>query len=55
MSQNEDEVPNGMNILALKPDNDKKTSNYDLYKKEGGENSATDMFQVGSLCSNSWV
>ena len=52
MSQNEDEVPNGMNILALKPDNDKKTSNYDLYKKEGGENSATDMFQVGSLILN---
>ena len=52
MSQNEEDVPNGMNILALKPDNDKKTSNYDLYKKEGGENSATDMFQVGSLCAN---
>jgi hypothetical protein len=45
MSQNEEDLPNGMNILALKPDNDKKTSNYDLYKKEGGENSATDMFQ----------
>ena len=44
MSQNDDEVPNGMNILAIKPDNDKKTSNYDLSKKEGGGNSATDMF-----------
>jgi len=41
-----------MNILALKPENDKKTSNYDLYKKEGGENSATDMFQVRGLLIN---
>ena len=47
MSQNDEELPNGMNMLALKPENDKKTSNYDLYKKEGGENSTTDMFQVG--------
>lgn len=55
MSQNEEDVPNGMNILALNPDNDKKTSNYDLYKKEGGENSATDMFQVGGLLINNWL
>ncbi len=27
MSQNDDDVPNGMNILAIKPDIDKKTSN----------------------------
>ena len=33
LSQNEEDMPNGMNILALKPDNDKKLSNYDLYGK----------------------
>ncbi len=47
-SQNEEDMPNGMNILALKPENDKKLSSYDVYKQNGGTgaNSATDMFSV---------
>jgi hypothetical protein len=52
MSQNDDDIPSNMNMLALQSENEKKTSSYNIYQGKTGA-SATDMFQVSGWFLNS--